>query len=179
MHFDRLLHLGGRLLHVDLAVGREGDDLGRVHEREAQVLGHQARSEILAAAHDELGRVVAGDRSMMEAAEFLADRIRKPEVAGDFAETLAHRAQKVVAGDAVLQVRVRQIQKVGDLGIARVALADGRDHDELARGVGFDDALDFLELACGADARTAELRNLNHALTSFRVARRLRAGMLC
>ena len=64
--------------HGEGPVVMEGDHIRRVDERQAQVLGHQARGEILAAAHELLGGVAARAGALGERGELVADGIAEP-----------------------------------------------------------------------------------------------------
>ena len=57
---------------------------------------------------------------------------------------------------------VHEQKKVGDLVVTGEALTGGGDDDELAVGIGLDDALDLFELLGGGDRRAAELCDLDH-----------------
>ena len=150
-----------------MAVLIERNHVGGVDEGKAQIFGHHARGEVFAAADDVFGREIAALGAFAEYAEFVADGIIQIEFFGDFAEALTDSSEQVVAGHVVLQVRVDQIQKIGDLAIGLIALARGGNHDEPTGRIGLDDLLHLLELLGGADARAAELRYLDHILPTF------------
>ena len=113
----------------------EGDHIRRVDERQAQVLGHQARGEILAAAHELLGGVAARAGALGERGELVADGIAEPQLVGDVKVALADVCKQVVARDVVIHVRVDQIQQVGDLGVALGATTARTHHHKATRRV--------------------------------------------
>ena len=71
----------------------EGDHIRSVDERQPQVLGHEARSEVLTAAHELLGGVTTGAGAFGKRRELLADRVVEPKLVGDVEIALADVCQ--------------------------------------------------------------------------------------
>ena len=61
-----------------------------VQERQAQILGHQASGEVLAAAHELLGGVAARAGALGKGRELLADGIGKLQLVSDIKIALAN-----------------------------------------------------------------------------------------
>ena len=146
--------------HVERPVVVEAHVLGGVRERKAQVLAHKSGGEVLAAAHDVLGRVFLDMRG--ELVELLGHGISEAKLGRDVDEALLDIREKRGAVDVIGAVRVDQIEEVSDLVVLGVALTRGRDHHEATALVSLNDALDLLELAGVCDARSAELGDLDH-----------------
>lgn len=105
----------------------EGDHIRSVDERQPQVLGHEARSEVLTAAHKLLGGVPAGTGALGKRRELIADRIVEVQLVGDVEIALADVGKQVLAGNVVVHVSVYEIQQVGDLGVG-LGTASARTH---------------------------------------------------
>ena len=157
--------LGEELLgavHGEGAVVVEGDHIGGVQERQAQVLGHEARGEVLAAGDELLGGELALAGAVGEVGKLLADGVGEAQLVGDVEVALADVREQVVAAHVVAHMRVYQVEQVGDLGILFKAASAGRDHHKAAGGVRLDDATDFAEVVGVGDGGAAELCDLYH-----------------
>ena len=135
-----------------------------VQERQVQVLGHQASGEVLAAAHELLGRVAARAGALGKGRELLADGIGELQLVSDIKIALANVLEQLLTRHVILNVRVNQVEQVGHLGVALKAAAAGGNHHKTAGRVGIDDGLDLLEVFGVGDRRAAKLGNLNHGL---------------
>ena len=135
-----------------------------VQERQAQVLGHQASGEVLAAAHELLGRVTARAGALGKGRELLADGIGELQLVSDIKIALANVLEQFLARHVILNVRVNQVEQVGHLGVALKAATAGGNHHKTASRVGIDDGLDLLKVFGVGDRRAAKLGNLNHGL---------------
>ena len=133
-----------------------------VQERQAQVLGHQASGEVLAAAHELLGRVTARAGALGKGRKLLADGIGEFQLVSDIKIALTNVLEQLLARHVVLDVRVNQVEQVGHLGVALKAATAGGNHHKTAGRVGVDDGLDLLEVFGVGDRRAAKLGNLNH-----------------
>ena len=84
-----LLHQLGGAIHAERTVVMERHNRRGVQERQAQVLGHQASGEVLAAAHELLGRVAARAGALGKGRELLADGIGELQLVSDIKIALA------------------------------------------------------------------------------------------
>ena len=159
-----LLHQLGGAIHAERTVVMERHNRRGVQERQAQVLGHQASGEVLAAAHELLGRVTARAGAVGKGRELLADGIGELQLVSDIKIALANVLEQFLARHVILNVRVNQVEQVGHLGVALKAAAAGGNHHKTAGRVGIDDGLDLLEVFGVGDRRAAKLGNLNHGL---------------
>ena len=159
-----LLHQLGGAVHAERTVVMERHDRRGVQERQAQVLGHQASGEVLAAAHELLGRVAARAGALGKGRELLADGIGKLQLVSNIKIALANVLEQLLARHVILNVRVNQVEQVGHLGVALKAATAGGNHHKTASRVGIDDGLDLLEVFGVGDRRAAKLGNLNHGL---------------
>mgnify|MGYP007005873791 CR=1 FL=1 len=126
-----------RLL-VDGAVEGKMQPKLRVEEVVAEEIGHELCREIFAA-RDELILGYAGLDLLAQRGKLGVDIDRKPKLGADLAIAVG-------AADAVLFVRMAQVQKIRKLVIVLEALAGRGNDDDLARRVCLDDGLDFSEL---------------------------------
>ena len=113
-------------LLIDGAVIVEKQPLRGVHERKAEVIGHKQRGKVLAA-RDEL---IAGNALLHLTAQTVEHALEidpQAKLAVNVAVALANHLINAVARHAVLQVRIAQIQQIGDLIVARAALARRRN----------------------------------------------------
>ena len=140
----------------------EGNDVGGVEERQAQVFGHQLGGEVLAAAHELLSREFPGTSPLGKGRKFLVNGIVEPKLFGDIEIALADIFEQVVARHVVAHVRGHKIQQVGDLGIGLVTAPASGNHHETAGRIGVDDLLDLAEMLGVGYRRASELGNLNH-----------------
>ena len=159
-----LLHQLGGAIHAERTVMMERHNRRGVQERQAQVLRHQASGEILATAHELLGRVVARAGALGKGRELLADGIGELQLVSDIKIALANVLEQLLTRHVILNVRVNQVEQVGHLGVALKAAAAGGNHHKTAGRVGIDDGLDLLEVFGVGDRRAAKLGNLNHGL---------------
>ena len=127
-----------------------------------QVLGHEARSEVLTAAHKLLGGVPAGTGALGKRRELIADRIVEVQLVGDVEIALADVGKQVLAGNVVVHVSVYEIQQVGDLGVGLGTASARTHHHEAACRVGVDNRLDLAEMLGVGDGRTAKFGDLDH-----------------
>ena len=67
--------------------------------------------------------------------------------------------KNTIVGDAVLQMCVAQIQKVGDLGVVAAAFPGGGDHHHATLGVGLHDAANLTIVRGVRHRRTAEFQD--------------------
>ena len=84
-----LLHQLGGAIHAERTVVMERHNRRGVQERQAQVLGHQASGEVLATAHELLGRVAARAGALGKSRELLADGIGELQLVSDIKIALA------------------------------------------------------------------------------------------
>ena len=159
-----LLHQLGGAIHAERTVMMERHNRRGVQERQAQVLRHQASGEVLATAHELLGRVAARAGALGKGRELLADGIGKLQLVSNIKIALANVLEQLLARHVILNVRVNQVEQVGHLGVALKAAAAGGNHHKTAGRVGIDDGLDLLEVFGVGDRRAAKLGNLNHGL---------------
>ena len=159
-----LLHQLGGAIHAERTVVMERHNRRGVQERQAQVLGHQASGEVLAAAHKLLGGVAARAGALGKGRELLADGIGELQLVSDIKIALADVLEQLLARHVILNVRVNQVEQVGHLGVALKAATAGGNHHKTAGRVGIDDGLDLLEVFGVGDRRAAKLGNLNHGL---------------
>ena len=156
-----LLHQLGRAVHAERTVMMERHDRRGIQERQAQILGHEAGGEVLAAL---LGGVATRAGALGKGRKLLADGIGEPQLVGDIKVALADVLEQLLTRHVVLDVRVDQVEQVGHLGVALKAATAGRNHHKTAGRVGVDDGLDLLEVFGIGDRRAAKLGNLNHGL---------------
>ena len=148
---------------VDLAVVAEEYAVRRVDEAIAQILGHQTGREILAAG-DQLIHARVAAQTGGELFHLSLRVEAQAQLRADLGKALLDRLQDVVAGHAVAQMCVAQIQQIRQLVVAGAALARrGHDHDA-ARRVRFYYIFDFSELFRSRDRGAAEFRYLQHGL---------------
>ena len=159
-----LLHQLGGAVHAERTVVMERHNRRGVQERQVQVLGHQASSEVLAAAYKLLGGVAARAGALGKGRELLADGIGELQLVSDIKIALANVLEQFLARHVILNVRVNQVEQVGHLGVALKAAAAGGNHHKTAGRVGIDDGLDLLKVFGVGDRRAAKLGNLNHGL---------------
>ena len=159
-----LLHQLGGTIHAERTVVMERHNRRGVQERQAQVLRHQASGEVLATAHELLGRVAARAGALGKGRELLADGIGELQLVSDIKIALADVLEQLLTRHVILNVRVNQVEQVGHLGVALKAAAAGGNHHKTAGRVGIDDGLDLLEVFGVGDRRAAKLGNLNHGL---------------
>ena len=96
----------------------ESHDIGSVQEGQPQILGHEPRGEVLAAAHELRLGVRAGAGFLSKSGELIADGIGKPQLISDIEVTLADICEQLVTGHAVIDMCAHQKQQVGHLGVA-------------------------------------------------------------
>ena len=159
-----LLHQLGGAIHAERTVVMERNNRRGIQERQAQVLGHQASGEVLAAAHKLLGGVAARAGALGKGRELLADGIGELQLVSDIKIALANVLEQLLTRHVILNVRVNQVEQVGHLGVALKAAAAGGNHHKTAGRVGIDDGLDLFEVFGVGDRRAAKLGNLNHGL---------------
>ena len=159
-----LLHQLGGAVHAERTVMMERHDRRGIQERQAQILGHEAGGEVLAAAHELLGGVATRAGALGKGRKLLADGIGEPQLVGDIKVALADVLEQLLTRHVVLDVRVDQVEQVGHLGVALKAATAGRNHHKTAGKVGVDNGLDLLKVFGVGDRRAAKLGNLNHGL---------------
>ena len=140
----------------------ERDDVLGVEERQVKVLGHETTGEILAAAHELLGGVLAFAAFIGERRKLIANGVAEAELIGNVKVTLTDVLEQIVARNMVLDVRVYQIEQVGNLGVALKTAAAGRNDHKTTRRIGVDNGLDLFEMLGIGDRRATELGDLNH-----------------
>ena len=146
------------LLLVHRAVQPELQPQGAVQEIEAQIVGHEPGGEVFAPGHQLIGA---------DALVHLGAQVVKfPLQRGGQAQRVpylqipaANHVEHAVAADAVLQVRVAQVQQVGDLMVVLEPLAGGADHHHPAAGVCLHDGAHLGELGLVRHGRTAEFQH--------------------
>ena len=156
---------GGRVLQrliarllIDGTVETELQPHSAVEEVEAQIVGHQLRREIFAA-RDELVLTDPLIHLPAQGGELALEVGPEPQLVADGEIAVADHLIDPVAADAVLQVRVAQIQQVRDLVIVLIALARGTHDDDAAALVRGDDGADFFKLCGVRHGRSAEFQN--------------------
>ena len=159
-----LLHQLGGAVHAERTVVMERNDRRGIQERQAQILGHQASGEVLAAAHKLLGGVAARAGALGKGRELFADGIGELQLVSDIKIALADVLEQLLARHVILNVRVNQVEQVGHLGVALKAATAGGNHHETAGRVGIDDGLDLLEVFGVGDRRAAKLGNFYHGV---------------
>ena len=152
-----LQRLIARLL-IDGTVETELQPHSAVEEVEAQIVGHQLRREIFAA-RDELVLTDPLIHLSAQGGELALEVGPEPQLVADGEIAVADHLIDPVAADAVLQVRVAQIQQVRDLVIVLIALARGTHDDDAAALVRGDDGADFFKLCGVRHGRSAEFQN--------------------
>ena len=123
------------LVDVELAVVVEADERGGVDKVVAEIFGHHARREILPARNQLVDREALVEL-LAQPRKVALDVHLKIEFALDVEVARLDHGEDLLAGDGVLQVRMAQIEQIGDLVVVLVALARGGNHDEPARRVG-------------------------------------------
>ena len=159
-----LLHQLGGAVHAERTIVMERHNRRGVQERQAQVLGHQASGEVLAAAHKLLGGVAARAGALGKGCELLADGIGELQLVSDIKIALTDVLEQLLARHVILNVRVNQVEQVGHLGVALKAATAGGNHHKTAGRVGIDDGLDLLEVFGVGDRRAAKLGNFYHGV---------------
>ena len=141
----------------------------RVQKRVAEVVRHEQGGEIFAARHELLLRDAAAQLLAQHGELGLNVDVQAALVAdGDVA--IGDHLEDGVAAHAVLQVRVAQVQEIGELVVVRAALAGSGHDDHLPCGVGAHDVAHFFKLFGVRHRRAAEFCNLQHGalLTAVR-----------
>ena len=159
-----LLHQLGGAVHAERTVVMKRNDRRGIQERQAQVLGHQASGEVLAAAHELLGGVAARAGALGKGRELLADGIGELQLVSDIKIALANVLEQLLTRHVILNVRVNQVEQVGHLGVALKAAAAGGNYHKTAGRVGIDNGLDLLEMFGVGDRRAAKLGNFYHGV---------------
>ena len=118
----------------------------RVEKVVAEEIGHELCRKIFAA-RDELILGYAGLYLLAQRGKLGVDIDRKPKLGADLAIAVGDHVEHRVAADAVLFVRMAQVQKIRKLVIVLEALAGRGNDDDLARRVCLDDGPDFSELS--------------------------------
>ena len=136
--------LVGALL-VDGAVEGKMQPKLRVEEVVAEEIGHELCREIFAARY-ELILGYAGLDLLAQRGKLGVDIDRKPKLGADLAIAVGDHVEHGIAADAVLFVRMAQIQKIRKLVIILKAFSCRGNDDDLARRIRLDDGLDFSEL---------------------------------
>ena len=117
----------------------------RVEEVVAEEIGHELCREIFAARY-ELILGYAGLDLLAQRGKLGVDIDRKPKLGADLAIAVGDHVEHGIAADAVLFVRMAQIQKIRKLVIILKALTGRGNDDDLARRIRLDDGPDFSEL---------------------------------
>ena len=126
----------GALL-VDRSVEGKMQPILCIEEIIAEVIGHEHRREIFAA-RDELILGYAGFYLPAQGGELRVDIDLEPQLGADLAIAPGDHVENWVAADAVLFVRMAEIQKVCQLVIVLEPLTRGGNDDHLSRRVCFD-----------------------------------------
>ena len=150
---------------VKLAVKAEEYAVGGIYEGVAERFGHEPRGEVFAAGDELIHARVARERRSI-GVKFVLHAVGKAQPVADGDEPGADRGENVGAGDAVGQMRVAEIEKIGELVIVARALSGGRDDDDAARRIGENDIAHLAELLCPCDGRAAEFAYFQHSSSS-------------
>ena len=155
--------VAGLLIHR--AVQPELQPQGAVQKAVAQIVRHQLRREVLAPGHQLVG-ADALVHLLPQGVKLRLQRCPQPQLVPDPHITGADHLIDGVAADAVLQVRVAQIQQVGDLVVVFVPLAGGADHHHTAAVVRPHDIPHLGELFRVRHGRAAEFQYFQHIFAS-------------
>ena len=150
---------------VKLAVKAEEHAVGGVHKGVAERFGHEPRGEVFAAGDELVHARVTRERRGISV-EFVLHAVGKTQLVADGDEPGTDRGENVGARDAVGQMRVAEIEKVGELVIVARALSGGRDDDDAARIVRKDNVAHLAELLRPCDGRAAEFAYFQHSSSS-------------
>ena len=137
----------------------ESDERVAIDKVCAEELGHETSAEEFAAAYEEVG--AHGFRMVLELVfetiEVFGKLVFETQILADFVITLTDQVPRGRKVEALGGEIISAVKEVGKLGFFRIALAGGGNDDDLAVLVGFNDGLDFLELAGIGNRAATEL----------------------
>ena len=144
-----------RMFPVNLAIEGKLEPLGSIEEIEAEVFRHEAGSKILPAG-DQFILADALLHFLVEGRKLLIDIRGEAAIGRNGAVALRHHAEDAFGTDAVLQMCVAEIEKIGNFVVGRKALAGcGNNHNPAGR-IRRDNLADFFELGRIGQGGTAE-----------------------
>ena len=158
-----LRYRGVALFLVHLPVEAEEHAVRRVYKGVAQIVRQQARGEVLPARH-KLVHAHVLRQARPQRAEGGLHIVFNPKLVSYPLEARLYAVHYIVAGHAVFQMRVAQIQKIRQLVVVRAALARGGRYHYPPRGVGLHYGLHLSELLRPRNGRAAEFHCFQHFL---------------
>ena len=99
--------------------------------------------------------------SLIADGEILFQIVVQTQTVPDLKEALLYCMQDILAGDAVGEMRVTQIQQIRQLVIGAESLAGRRGNDDAPGGIGLQDGLDLLKLLRSRYRGPAEFCNFD------------------
>ena len=137
----------------------ESDERIAIDKVCAEELGHETSAEEFAATYEEVR--AHGFRMVLElvfeTVKVFGKLVFETQILADFVITLTDQVPRGRKVETLGGEIIGAVKEVGKLGFFRIALAGGGNDDDLAVLVGFNDGLDFLELAGIGDRAATEL----------------------
>ena len=165
---------GVGLFFVDLSVQTKEYAVSRIHEREAQILSQKPGGEILTAAYQLIHAHILAEPGT-QPAQIGFQIILQAQGIPNLTKALLYCMQDVLAGDAVGQMRMAEIEQIGKLVIVAETFSRGGRDDNAARGITFNNGFYFLKLFGARHGGAAELGNFySHFILLWRRKRPLR-----
>ena len=130
---------------VNLPIVIEKYALGRIDKAKAQMFAHQPGGQVFAARNQIIHRDILIELAA-QLFKLTFQIIVQPQLIADAVVALLDHGKDILMRHAVIDMRMGQIQQIGDFAVLFMALARGGDHHAHARGIAFDNLLDLAEL---------------------------------